>query len=361
MLRLSRATLFQGWRRYAIALVATAVALLLRHSLQPILGMTNPYHTVWVGVVFCAWFCGVGPTIIATLLMVMGIIYWFLPPVGFGVADPREWFGVAGFLFFAGVVITIGERARRTQAKLNAAHSEMEATVKQRTAELAGANQSLRELSTKLLHMQDAERRRLARDLHDSVGQSLAVIGMNLTVLDRESISSESAQAVEDAKQILQQVTREIRTLSHLLHPPLLEESGLEPALHMYLEGFATRSNMETSLEVSPDLPRVTPELELTVFRIVQESLTNCHKHAEAHRVNVSVQFSGGRIVVQVSDDGKGIRAHQPLGVGLSGMRERARELRGTFEVRSNYHGTTVIATFPTNPSGKKAAAAGAT
>lgn len=359
MLRYSSKPILRSlWSRYALALLAAVAALWLRVLLAPLLGQSNPYHTVWLGVVFCAWFCGVGPSVVATLIMVLGIKYWFLPPTGsLMVADPRVYFGMAGFLLFAGVIITIGDRARRTQAKLNKAHDEMEETVRVRTAQLARANQKLHELSTSLLHMQDAERRRLARDLHDSVGQLLSVIGMDLSMLREEKISAASAQALQDAEKILQRVIQEIRTLSHLLHPPMLDESGLEPALRIYLDGFTKRSRIETSLEVSDNL-RLSQDLEIAIFRIVQEALTNAHKHAAAETVRVSVKRQDGGVTVQVSDNGKGMPEDPRLGVGLTGMQERVRELTGTFEVQSSAQGTTVTATLPVTAEARPQAGA---
>jgi signal transduction histidine kinase len=337
--------------RYTLALVAAVAALYLRKLLVPLLGMTNPYHTVWLAVAFCAWFCGVGPSILATVVMVLGISYWFLPPAGsWTIADPRDLFGVAAFLVFAGIIILIGERARRTQAKLNIAHDEMESTVKQRTAELANANQKLRELSTSLLHTQDAERRRLARDLHDSLGQLLAVIGMNLSAIDREPVDGRAKHLLEDSQQLVDEVLQQIRTISHLLHPPMLDESGLRPALKIYVDGFAQRSKIASNLQVPRDLPRFSQDLEIAIFRVVQECLTNVHKHAAARSVGISVRCADDTVVVQICDDGKGMPAGQPLGVGLTGMQERMRELHGILQVHSNSAGTTITATFPAKP-----------
>jgi signal transduction histidine kinase len=337
--------------RYALAVVASGVALYLRELLIPFLGLGNPYHTVWLAVVFCAWFCGVGPSILATLVMVLGISYWFLPPIhSFAVAKLSDVFGMVGFLAFSGVIILIGERARRTQAKLNAAHDEMESVVRQRTSELALANQKLRELSTSLLHSQDAERRRLARDLHDSVGQLLAVIGMNLSGMDAEPVSGRSRHLLQDIKHFINEIQQQIRTLSHLLHPPLLDESGLRPALAIYVDGFSQRSKIAANLQVPRDLPRFSQDLETAIFRIVQECLTNVHKHAAARSVTISLKFTDDTVAVRVSDDGKGLPKDHALGVGLTGMQERTRELHGELHLHSNSTGTTVTATFPAKP-----------
>jgi signal transduction histidine kinase len=354
LLRFSKKRILQhAASRYVIAVVASAVALGLRFVLAPLLGTRNPYHTAWLGVVFCAWFCGVGPSVVATLLMLLGVWYWFIPPLGsFALPSSSELFGMAGFLFFAGVIITIGERARRTQAKLNAAHDEMEIAVKQRTAELAEANEKLRELTTSLMHLEDDERRRFARDLHDSVGQLLAVIGMNLTSFEYENLTPDASRLLRDSQGLVEQISQEIRTISHLLHPPLLDEAGLGPALKVYVEGFAQRSKIAAQLNVPEGLPRLAQDLEISIFRIVQECLTNVHKHADAKTVAISIACSPVGITLQVADDGKGLRDGHSFGVGLRGMEERVRQLRGTFKVTSGSEGTTVTVSMPaTQPS----------
>ena len=349
MLRFSETQILaRASSRYAIAVIAACVALVLRSVLAPLLGTGNPYHTVWLGVVFCAWFCGVGPSILATAIMLVGVWYWFLPPFGtFNRVNLSEFTGMMGFLLFAGIIISIGERARRIQARLNAAHDEMEAAVKRRTAELAEANEKLRELTGSLLHMQDMERRRFARELHDSVGQLLSVINMNLASFDRENLSPEAVHLLGDSRQLVEQIIRQIRTISHLLHPPLLEEAGLGPALRIYVEGFGERSGIAADLQVEKDLPRLSPDLEISIFRIVQECLTNILKHAGAKSVAIRVERAAGMVSVTVSDDGRGMGDARKLGVGLRGMQERVHELHGTLQVDSSERGTTIIATMP--------------
>jgi len=334
--------------RYAIAAIAACGALALRFLLAPMLGTANPYHTVWLGVVFCAWFCGVGPSILATAIMFLGVWYWFIPPFGsFAGVNLGEFTGMMGFLLFAGIIISIGERARRTQAKLNAAHDEMEAAVRQRTAELAEANEKLRELTGSLLHLQDMERRRFARELHDSVGQLLSVISMNLASFDHENLTPDAMHLLNDSKELVEQIIREIRTISHLLHPPLLDEAGLGAALRIYVEGFGQRSGIAADLQVDEELPRLSPDLEISIFRIVQECLTNILKHAEARSIVIRVRCSGGAVSVTVSDDGRGMAPGRSFGVGLRGMEERVNELHGTLRVDSTARGTTITATLP--------------
>ena len=331
-----------------IAIAASAVALGLRFALTPFLGTGNAYHTVWLGVVFCAWFCGVGPSIVATLIMLLGVWYWFVPYFGsFSLASSSEIFGLVGFLFFAGVIITIGERARRTQAKLNTARAEMEMAVKQRTGELGEANEKLSELTRSLMHLQDDERRRFARDLHDSVGQLLAVISMNLTSFEGENLTPDAMRLLRDSEQFVEQISNEIRTISHLLHPPLLDEAGLGAALRIYVQGFSQRSKIAAKLDAPKDLPRLAPDMEISIFRIVQECLTNILKHADAKSVAISITHSPVGIALQVADDGRGLRDGYSFGVGLRGMEERVRQLHGAFTITSSSSGTTVTVSMP--------------
>ncbi len=223
----------------------------------------------------------------------------------------------------------------------------MEAAVKQRTAELAEANEKLRELTAGLLHMQDMERRRFARELHDSVGQLLTVINMNLSAFDQENLSPKAVHLLGDSRELVEQIIREIRTISHLLHPPLLDEAGLGAALRIYVEGFGQRSGIVADLKVEEDLPRLSPDLEISIFRIVQECLTNILKHAEAKLVVIRVGCAAGVVSLTVSDDGQGMDDRGKFGVGLRGMQERVREVHGTLQVDSSGRGTTITATLP--------------
>jgi signal transduction histidine kinase len=336
--------------RYLVAVVAACLALLLRLLLTPLIGSDTPYFTLWLAVVFCAWFCGVGPSVIATVLMMLSVWYWFLPPLGsFALQSEQQAFGLGAFLLFAGVIITIGHRARKTQERLTAARADMERAVAERTAELAQANEKLRQLTTSVLLLQDAERRRFARDLHDSVGQLLVVIGMNMAAFERkEKLTTDGARLLKDSKQLIEQLSGDVRTISHLLHPPMLDEAGLGAALRIYVDGFSKRSGIEADVLVPRDLPRLSQELEISVFRIVQESLTNVHKHAEAKTVKISIEHSLTGLTVSVADDGKGLLNGHAVGVGLAGMQERVRQLQGTFQVLSGETGTSITATFPT-------------
>ncbi|MGH9716768.1 MAG: ATP-binding protein [Candidatus Acidiferrales bacterium] len=224
------------------------------------------------------------------------------------------------------------------------------------TEALRSSEQSLRELSARLLALQDEERRRIARDLHDITGQSLAVQSMMLwNLLDREpALGSEARKTLAECAEVNKRITDEVRTLSYLLHPPLIEELGLAPAVKWYVEGFSTRSGIAISVEVDPDFPRLSPDAEIALFRIVQESLTNVHRYSGSSRGHVRLHRQGGEIVLEVKDFGKGMRAGVlnlnpqestlSLGVGILGMRERVRQLSGKLEITSREDDGTLVA-----------------
>jgi len=216
------------------------------------------------------------------------------------------------------------------------------------------AEESLRLLSGQLLHLQDQERRRIARELHDSAGQILAALGMNLSLVESENatIAPGAAKAIKECLSLVQQLSSELRTIAHLLHPPLLDEVGLASGLRSYLEGFTERSKIKVELELPEDLGRLPQDLETSIFRVVQECLTNIHRHSESAVARVRITRSDTQISVEVEDEGKGIPAEKRAamdsggspGVGIRGMRERLRQLGGTLEVNSNGEGTVVVA-----------------
>jgi len=219
--------------------------------------------------------------------------------------------------------------------------------------------ESLRDLSSRLLKMQDEERRRIARELHDSAGQILAALSMHLTPLANEpsAVSPHSIKAVKDSLGLIDELTTEVRTISHLLHPPLLDEVGLSSALRMYLDGFADRSKIKVDLEIPDDFGRLSQELETAIFRIVQESVTNIHRHSGSPVARIHIYRLGSGVRVEVEDKGKGIPLKKRSemestgmgGVGIRGMRERIRQLGGTLEIRSgsNHRGTFIVARLP--------------
>ena len=227
--------------------------------------------------------------------------------------------------------------------------------------------QELRVLSGRLLNLQDEERRRFARDLHDSVGQLLAGASMNLSLVQKKlsEIDPSSLKLLVEGNKLLDDALREIRTLSYLLHPPLLDEVGLLSALRWYVSGFADRSRIEVELEVPENLGRFRRELELALFRIVQESLTNVHRHSGSSTAKITIARSANQIRLKVEDKGKGMKL--PLtgqqkstpGVGISGIRERVRQLGGQMQIRSGNWGTALEVLFPVEESSLDANAAG--
>jgi PAS domain S-box-containing protein len=225
--------------------------------------------------------------------------------------------------------------------------AELEKMVDRRTDEL-------RRLSVRLMATQDEERRRIARDLHDGLGQELAVAKMVLDKINLQKTSSPRDEAWAQATNIVDQAIQQVRTLSHLLHPPLLDEVGLLSALSWYVEGLTKRSGIEASLEVHPrDFPRLAGEVETAVFRIVQEALTNVFRHSGAHKVLISLTHKDGTMVVAVRDNGKGIGKRvaelQPdsVGVGIGGMKQRAREFGGELRLTNAHPGTLVELLIP--------------
>jgi two-component system NarL family sensor kinase len=224
---------------------------------------------------------------------------------------------------------------------------------------LRSNEESLRQLSARLLQLQDEERRRIARDLHDTTGQKLAIQSILLARLDKASkgLDEESRKLLAECKTLNAQLVDEVRTVSYLLHPPLLDELGLASAVEWYAEGFARRTGIATDVKISPKFLRLPPDIEVTFFRIVQESLTNVHRYSGSPTAYVRLTATADQVIVEVGDHGKGIESEKlnarngtvaPLGVGIQGMTERMRQLSGTLEIKSKpKSGTVVIATLP--------------
>jgi signal transduction histidine kinase len=233
------------------------------------------------------------------------------------------------------------------------------ADLHRKTRQMEQLNAELRKLSARLIAMQDEERRRIARDLHDSVGQVIVALSMNngMALTEISEVNSAAADALRENEQLIQQLSTDIRTISHLLHPPLLDEIGLLPAIKMFADGFAERSKINVSVELSPEIGRLSPHMEISAFRIVQECLTNVYRHSESKTAFINLSVDNGKVlVVEVRDEGRGMspggiatrtQDNTGAGVGVSGMRERVREMGGTLSIESNGTGTSVIARFP--------------
>ncbi len=244
---------------------------------------------------------------------------------------------------------------QQRDAALQQAHDELEARVQARTAELQEAEEKLRKLSNRLLQLRDEERRQIARELHDSSGQNLVALSINLSMLqsEAEKWGPKAAKALNDSLGLVRTVLQEVRTISYLLHPPLLDDAGLESALRWFVDGFVERSDISVSLELPPHLGRLPTELETAFFRVVQECLTNIHRHSGSTSASIRIVQEPTQIRLEVSDQGKGISpgldpapSGRP-GVGISGMQERLRQLGGRLEIQSGREGTTVVAIVP--------------
>jgi PAS domain S-box-containing protein len=262
------------------------------------------------------------------------------------------------------------ERAlRKSEERLRTLASGLEAEVQARTRELEQRNaevlqqsEQLRELTNRLLRSQDYERRHIARELHDSSGQLVVALGMNLASIaegiKRNPALKDELAAVEDGQNLVQMLSKEIRTTSYLLHPPLLDESGLPGAIRWYMEGLTERSGLDIELAIPEDFGRLPTDMEVALFRIVQECLTNIHRHSGSKTATILFSRLTDRVCLEILDEGKGmpvgklagVRA-QRAGVGITGMRERVRHLGGVMDIQSSGAGTKISVVLPVSAS----------
>jgi signal transduction histidine kinase len=379
-------------RRFSLAFVMAILAISLRALLEPILGHVAFYITVFMTEAFCATVAGMVPAIVNAVIGFAGILYFFVDPrYSLGI-QPSEIHGVVGFILVSVVLIGLGVANRNKQLKLNdtilalvneaaerrraeeelkAAHAGLEKRVQERTVELSGAltrlkteiatreqtEEQLRQLSLRLMTLQDEERRRIARDLHDTTGQTLSAMKMTIALLEEMARSLPGCpQLIQEMTGLTDQALKEVRTTSYLLHPPLLDEAGILSAIRWFVDGFAKRSGIEVACEIPERMERPSPHHELVLFRVLQESLTNVHRHSGATAASVRFEQETDQLRLEIADNGKGIspdrlsrmrEAGSPAGVGISGMRERVRELGGYLEIRSAANGTTVSVVVP--------------
>jgi signal transduction histidine kinase len=245
--------------------------------------------------------------------------------------------------------------------QLRAANEQLAASAAQAhtmAEEASEREEEYRRLSSQLLNLQDEERRRLARDLHDSTGQRLAALTMNLDMVGQatKALDTRSRRALADSRSLAEQCVREVRTFAYLLHPPLLDERGLVSALRWYAEGFTKRSGIHVVMDVG-EIGRLPGPIETAIFRVVQEGLTNVHRHASTTTASIRLRATADAVALEIHDEGRGLRdagAHHngaprsaALGVGIQGMRERIRQLGGTFDVEFTDNGTTVCVGVP--------------
>ncbi len=251
---------------------------------------------------------------------------------------------------------------RGSEERLRVLASELENQVRVRTHQLEERNlevlqqsEQLRKLSSRLLQIQDDERRRIARELHDSAGQVITVLGMNLTrIAQGAGRNAKVGEAIQESRELVQQLSREIRTLSYLLHPPMLDETGLSQPIRWYIKGLADRTGLIINLDISDDFGRLQDDVEVAIFRIVQEALTNIHRHSGGKSATIRLAHNSSTISLEIQDDGRGINKEilagiqsQRSGVGITGMRERVRYLGGNLKIQSDSNGTKISVTLP--------------
>ncbi len=291
---------------------------------------------------------------------------------GFEMADiihqhPR--FQKTAIIFISGVHLTDLDRIKGYQRgavdyisvpvvpELLRAKVSVFAELHRKSQQLEILNRELRRLSVSLIATQDEERRRIARELHDGLGQDLTVVKIMLQGVFREEQSAESKeQAVGDVLRLIDSSLQQIRSVSYLLHPPLLDEIGLRSALGWYLDGLSKRGDIEITMEMQPqDFPRLAPELETTLFRVIQEALTNVFRHSRATKAFVTLEKREGEIAATIRDDGVGLPDEivefrdGNIGVGIGGMKQRIKEHGGELVLRNTHPGTLVEVVIPIN------------
>jgi signal transduction histidine kinase len=352
-------------RQYLAAVLSAGAALALRALLSQFVSDSHPYTTLFVATAFSVWYAGLWPSLLTAAVGWLGAKFFFIAPLySLRVTTRDERNSTIAYFLISFAVILFGDLSRRTiakqrgvQARLLTIQEELEERIRQRTALLEVTNESLRDLSAQLLRVRDEEQRKLARHLHDSTGQTLAALIMNLARLERETfkLSASVAKTAAESAALAREVSDSVRTVSYLLHPPLLDEAGLKSALEWYAEGFEQRSGIKVYLEMPSDFERQPPDLETALFRIVQECLTNIHRHSESSIADIRIyQFADG-LTLEVKDTGRGIPSETLSkistvglpGVGLRGMRERITALGGAFEILSEGRGTTVKVAIP--------------
>ncbi|HTA50766.1 MAG TPA: PAS domain S-box protein [Verrucomicrobiae bacterium] len=276
----------------------------------------------------------------------LGWTYSRAVPLLNGNGEILEWFGAA-------TDVTARKEAEENFRKLA---QTLDAEVRARTRELEEQSNRVRQLSWRLLRSQDEERRHIARELHDSVGQTLTVLDINFELFMQEAgyQSSDVASKIEEIQKTVQQLHREIRTTSYLLHPPLLDENGLYSAISWYLQGLRERSGLEVQLDIPKEFGRLPRDMELVIFRLVQECLTNIHRHSESKTASIRIACESNQINLEIKDQGKGMSPARLAeiqsgrsGVGISGMRERLHQFEGTMHIDSDGAGTRIFATIP--------------
>ena len=363
--------------RYELAIAAAGAALVLHWVLSPYLGPLGSFTTLSPAVAFAAYYLGTGPALICTFVGLVGVNHWLQQAPHSLSTTSQDLVLSLTFLVAATLLIILGRSSRRnlsdlkrSEAKLNQAHEELEKKVEDRTQQLVEtvanlereigvrtrAEARLRELSARVLRLQDEERRHIARELHDSVGQTLSALKMTLGSFERLVTDIPKANDLLcDLTALADQGLQEIRTTSYLLHPPLLDQLGFSAAAGWYVEGFSKRSGIAANLELSSH--RLSDEAELALFRILQESLTNVVRHSGSKTVDIRFECNHENVVLSIRDHGRGVAPEQLRrlneavtggGVGWAGMRERLGQMGGSLRIESDGSGTCVRASLAT-------------
>ena len=343
--------------RYLAAVLSVIAALMFTLSARSLFA-TTAYSLFLAAVMLTSWYGGLTPGLLAILFSLLALDRYFMSAERVGVISRDKFIHMSIFLLAAGIISHLNRSRMRAEKSLLESHQALQSEVRKRTADLQHANDALRRLSGQLMRLQDEERRRMARLLHETVAQSLAVLKMDLAVVKRHGRWSafKGREALQDALALADECIREVRTLSYLLHPPLLDEAGLSSALQWYAGGFEQRSGIKTQLDIPAELGRLPRNIEIAVFRLVQECLTNIHRHAESPDAVIRITKTGSSLAVDVSDHGRGMPSQTEnesgdsydfFGVGITGMRERVEQLGGHMEIQSGPRGTRVQATLP--------------
>lgn len=364
--------------RYALALLITAAALLLRELLNPVLGDLGPFLSIYAAVTLTSVFLGAGPASVTAVLGLLGSTHFFLARDHFSLGSRSDLAYAIGYLVVSATIIALAERGRRALAEVEAARQNLERRVEERTRALQEALLQLREemnvrseaeearrrLATRLMKIRDEQCRHIARELHDSIGQTLAALKLTVDPLFGVApAGTPTWERLNEVTNLIDEAIRETRTISHLLHPPLLDELGFASAASWYVTEFARRSGIEVKLELPAEQPRFAESTELALFRVLQESLTNILRHSESKNADVRLEVSGDEVTLSVRDYGKGLTRDQidklmktgvSGGVGLGGMRERVRDLGGKLDLQSTGAGATVKVRVPRTEAAKQ-------
>jgi signal transduction histidine kinase len=222
--------------------------------------------------------------------------------------------------------------------------------------QLKHSEDTLHKLSNRIMNIEDEERRRIARDVHDVTGQKVAALRLNLRLLAKKAALTDADRTLAESLELADQITDEVRSLSYMLHPPVLDELGLVPAVREYVEGISERTGLRINMEVPKEFPELSDDIEITIFRVIQESLGNIHRHSGSADARIRLSRNGDEIELRIEDSGHGFETRTDQGgngtgakrgVGITGMKERISHLRGTFEISSGAKGTTVLARLP--------------